>query len=549
MRWPYKSEMPFHRSLTSDFLLLLGLGSALLGALFMEPWFAAFSVLMLVTSLLARTVDQETQRSLWPCALPLYVCLLLPMNYDTVIITRLQAYSAQFTSQLLDLLGLGHLMNGTVIIVPNVGEYGVEEACSGVVSFFTLLAITAVFVVWARRVATPKAFISIFLVMTGLILGIVEYSTTGLGYLSLLGIGLILMGLVGFRAAVLLMSAVFWALFINTVRIMTIPLADYHLELDLAHGVAHDVLGYAVLLLGVLLVLSTDQFLLFLFGPVETSSEESGQYSKSITKFWNGFLSGGDRNRKRRRPRKPVSKLGRAMIWAVAVFMIGCGLFQLVDVQRSLAQPQYKIRFFDSDVTIDFEQDDIPEFVGGTWKRVNYATEDRSRGSDLGQRSDVWQFQAPRCRPVASLDQTFPGWHELTTCYKNLGWTLIDRTRIVPEAKEGEEPWAYIEANLEKETGEKGYLLFSHFDAFGEPVEAPERWGSINSFLIRARNRMSQRVRANLFDGETYQTQVFLQSYNGFDEEVKEEVKEQYLEIREMMRERFKEKRAADSAE
>jgi hypothetical protein len=229
--------------------------------------------------------------------------------------------------------------------------------------------------------------------------------------------------------------------------------------------------------------------------------------------------------------------------------MVGCGLFQLVDVQRSFAQPQYKIRFFDSDVTIDFEQDDIPEIVGGTWKRVNYATEDRSRGSDLGQRSDVWQFQAPRCRPVASLDQTFPGWHELTTCYKNLGWTLIDRTRIVPEAKEGEEPWAYIEVNLEKETGEKGYLLFSHFDAFGEPVEAPERWGSINSFIIRARNRMSQRVRANLFDSATYQTQVFLQSYNGFDEEVKEEVKEQYLEIREMMRERFKEKRESDPAE
>jgi hypothetical protein len=227
--------------------------------------------------------------------------------------------------------------------------------------------------------------------------------------------------------------------------------------------------------------------------------------------------------------------------------MIGCGLFQLVDVQRSLAQPQYRLRFFDTDVTVDFEQDDLPEFVGGTWKQEAYETEDRARGSDFGTRSDVWHFQAPRCRPTASLDQTFPGWHELTKCYRGIGWKLLDRTRFVPETKEGELPWAYIEATFEKETGEKGYLLFSHFDAEGEPVEAPARWGSINSFFIRARNRLSRRVRANLFDGETYQTQVFLQSYNGFDEEVKEEAKDRYLEIREFMRQRFKDKRAAES--
>ena len=546
MRWPRDNDMPFHRSIASDVLLIIGFGAAIMGAMFVEPWFAAFSVLMFVTSLLARTVDSETGRSLWPCALPMYVCMLLPLNYDTAIITNLQNYSAQFTSQLLDLIGMGHFMNGTVIIVPNVGEYGVEEACSGVVSFFTLLTITAIYVVWARRIAPPSPAVATIFVLAGVALCIFEYSTTGLGYWSVLGIGLILIGFLGFRAGVLMMSAVFWALFINTVRIMTIPLADYHLELDLSHGVAHDVLGYVALLFGVLLVLSTDQFLLFLFGPVEVTGEESGQFSKPITKFWNGFLAGG--GKRKRRERKPVSKLGRTIIWAVALVVVGCGLFQLVDVQRSLAQPQYKLRFFDTDVTVDFEQDDIPEFIGGTWKRVGYETEDRARGSDFGTRSDMWQFQAPRSRPVASLDQTFPGWHELTRCYQGLGWNLLERTHHTPEAKEGEEPWAYIIATFEKDTGEKGYLLFSHFDAFGQPVAAPEQWGTINSFFVRARNRLSRRIRANLFDGETYQTQVFLQSYNGFDDEVKEEAKQRYLEIRDVMRQRFKEKRAAEDA-
>lgn len=571
MRWPFNAEMPFHRSLASDVLLIIGLISAFIGLLFVEPWFAAFSVLMIITSLLARTYDGETKNSLWTCALPLYVCLALPMNYDSIVITRLQAYSAGFTSRLLDLIGLGHHMNGTVINVPGMQQYGVEEACSGIVSFFTLLAITAVFIVWSRRISTPRPVTTVMLLITGALLCVFDLSIgslvsasdttiTGMfrfivslqGYLMLTGLALMLISVLGFRAGVLIMSAVFWALFMNTVRIFLIPVSDYMLGFDLSHGIAHDLLGYTVLTIGALLIFSTDQFLMFLFGPVEATEDSAGQFGRSITKFWNSFLAGNtdeeSTTRRKSRSRKPVSGMGRKLIWAVAILMVGFGLFQLVDVQRSFAQPNLKFRFFDADVTVDYEENDVPQELEGNWKQVSYQTEDRTQGSDLGQRSDVWQFQAPRCLAAASIDQTFPGWHELTTCYKNQGWELQTRKRIAPEPKEGEIHWPYIEAHFVKNTGEKGYLLFSHFDAFGEPVDAPDKWGSLNSFIIRARNRFSHRIRANLFQGEIYQTQVFLRSFNRLDEDVQAEVNDRYLKLREIMRAKYKEKRLAEDA-
>lgn len=563
-RWPFDQKQPFQRSLISDILLVLGLGSAFLGLLFVEPWFSALSLMLIVTSLFARTMDKESPGTLWPCALPLYVYLILPNGMDFRLITKLQQYSAIYTSRLLDLAGLGHHMNGTVIKVPGQQEYGIEQACSGVQSFFTLLLVAVIFIVMSRRLNVPKIGTAIL----SIIAGISCFVLSSMPFISdfwsealvLAGVGFLIHSIVGFRATALILSAVFWAVFMNTIRILLIPLSDFLLGVDLSHGFAHDILGYSALALGILLLLSTDQFLLFVFGPVEPSSGESGPFGTLITKFWNGVLSGNteeseSERRKKRRGRKPITSAGRMFIWAVSGLMVAFGLWQLFDVQRSFAETDdLLVRFFDNDVTVDFEKNDMPEFVD-SWKQVNYEMQDRSIGSDLGQRSDVWQFRSPtNLAAVASLDQTFPGWHELTTCYANQGWKLVENGRVrkypsgLMEVPEGEQ-WTYIEAKFEKNTGEKGYLLFSHFDAFGEGMNAPENWGTLNSFLIRAKNRMSHRIRAQLFQGEAYQVQVFLTSFNDLDDELIREINLRYLEIREQIRQRFKDKRKPQAAE
>jgi exosortase len=562
-RWPFDQERPFYRSLASNILLALGLGAAFLGLIFVEPWFSALSLMLIVTSLFARTMDKESGGTLWPCALPLYVYLVLPNGMDFRLITKLQQYSAIYTSRLLDLAGLGHHMNGTVIKVPGQQEYGIEQACSGVQSFFTLLLVAVIFIVMSRRLNVPRigpAILSIIAGISCFVFSAMPFISEGWSEaLLLIGVGFLFQSVMGFRAAALILSAVFWAVFMNTIRILVIPMSEFLLDLDLSHGFAHDVLGYSALALGILLLFSTDQFLLFMFGPVEPSSAESGPFGSSIARFWNGVLSGsteeGESDRRRRRQgRQPITNRGRTFIWVASGLMVLFGAWQVFDVQKSFAQTDdLLVRFFDDNVMVDFGKDDMPENFD-TWEQVNYEMEQRFIGSDLGQRSDVWQFRSPTCAAVVSLDQTFPGWHELTTCYQNQGWKLVEngRARKYPselvDVPEGDQ-WTYIEAKFEKSTGEKGYLLFSHFDAMGEGMNAPENWGTLNSFLVRAKNRMSHRIRAQLFQGEAYQIQVFLTSFNDLDEELIKEVNLRYLEIREQIRERFRERRKQQALE
>ncbi len=553
-RWPFDAKQPFHRSVPSDLLYIVGLGAAFLGAIFVEPWFVAFSVMTIVASLFVRTLDKESLTNLWPCALPLFVFLKLPCNFDYQLITKLQQYSAIYTSRLLDLAGLGHHMDGVVIKIPGMQDYGIEEACSGIQSFFTLMLVATIFLVATRRIRVPKMGFGVIALLAALTAFMIRVSLTSAGWLespflidltTMLMAGLVLFSLIGFQSTALLLSAIFWAVFMNTLRILTIPLANQFLEYDLSKGMSHDILGYCVLALGILLILSTDQFLQFLFGPVE-SSDETSQMGSGISKFWNNIISGGsteevlEKTGKLRLQRKPISSNGYRFILIITGLIGVFGLFQSVDAFRSWSHPDLVTRFFNDDMIVDFEKQDMLETIGG-WKQVGYKPENRHHGADHGQRSDVWQFRSPAhsCSAICSLDQPFPGWHELTICYRNQGWKMVKRTRVTPETAGDEEPWPYIQAMFERDTGEKGFLVFSLFNSFGDGVEAPRQYGNVEWFILAAQNRLSHRIRAQLYQGEAYQTQLFSTSFNKFDDELKAELAATHLKIRQHIRGQF----------
>lgn len=553
-RWPFDARQPFHRSKISDFLFVAGLVASLLGAMFVEPWFVAASVMIIVASLFARTLDKESLTNLWPCALPLFVFLKLPCSFDVQLITKLQKYSAEYTSRLLDLAGLGHHMNGVVIKIPGLQDYGIEEACSGIQSFFTLMLVATIFLVTSRRVRTPKLGYGVLALIAAAVLFVLRIALLSSPFLIdlstvLIG-GLFLFSLLGFQSAALLMSAVFWAVFMNTLRILLIPLAEHFFDLNLASGISHDILGYSVLALGVLLILSTDQFFYFLFGPVE-GSDSSESIGSGISKFWNNILSGGSKEedleeaKKLQLKRAPVSAGGQRFIWILACLIVALGLFQTVDVYRSWSHDDFGLRFFDDDMIVDFEKQDMPETFG-IWKQVGYLPENRHTAADHGQRSDTWQYRSPShsCSAVASLDQPFPGWHELTICYRNQGWKMTSRKRVNPEKVGDEEPWPYIKASFKKDTGEKGFLVFSLFNSFGGGFDAPRKYGDWEWFVYAAQNRLSHRVRAQLFQGETYQTQLFSTSFNEYDDELKAELISTHIQMRDRLRSQFLKKTA-----
>ena len=504
-RWPKEAKMPFHRSVLSDLLLMLGVLFAIVCVLFVWPSAAAGSIMLLIASLLARTVDKETLKSLWPASLPMFVFLTLPAGTDIQLITWLQRVSAFWTSRLLDLYGLGHFMNGTVIQVPGKEHYGIEAACSGVQSFFTLVFIAVLFIVVFRR---PF-----------------------------------------FRSTLLILSAVFWALFMNTVRIFLIPVLD-QFDIDVAHGFPHALLGWGTLAIGVMLLLSTDQFMTFMFGPVDPEVGRSGPFGKLMTKIWNGLVSGEQQDgeskkRKKKKTRKPITNAGKLVIWTLCGLLAVTGLWSSFDVAKSFATAPSYVRFFDSEVMRSFEENDLPQKID-QWTAMEdgHAIDIRERGSDLGRRSDRWKYKGTQFATTISLDQPFPGWHELTTCYRNSGWELVDRVRKdstdTGVDATASQQWPYIVAEFKRETGERGFLVFAMFNSVGEPVNPPATWNRMVHFFSGVGNRMSSRVRASLFDNSTYQIQAFTSSYgNGLEQASKKEIETHFLKIREILKEKF----------
>jgi exosortase len=507
-RWPKANRQPFIESTFSNVLLVAGLLAGLMGVWFLEPWFAAMSAILLVTSLLARTMDSDTGHSMWTAALPLYVTLTLPFNGDMQLITWLQRVAAQLTSRLLDLIGIGHYLPGTVIQMPGK-EYGIEQMCSGVQSFFTLLFVAVAFVVWMRR---PW-----------------------------------------FRSLLLIAAAVFWAIFMNTISILLIPIFDVYFEWDFSTGVQHAILGYCTLALGIFLLLSTDQFLMFMFGPVESSSGHAGPFGRFFTRVWNNLLAGEDDDediKKRKRRREPLTTVSRIFAWAVAVPLILASAYVLIDVFKSYSAPgKQRISFFNTNVIYPFTETDLPERYDD-WELLKYEPETRSRSSDLGLRSDGWQYQSkqPAYRCHISFDQTFPGWHELTRCYLNGGWKFEQSDRVRRDEATGneDERWSFIQVELEKDTGEKGFLLFCMFDAFGEPYAAPAEWGTVTSIITRAKSRLNHRIRASLWQSEAYQFQLFISDYQEIPQIVKDDATVHFLKIREIVRQKFLEKKTGE---
>jgi len=506
LRWPKGAKRKFQSSALATLLLLGGLALGLLGYLFVEPWFGAASAACFAASLYARAVEDETNTTLLSLSLLAFFCVRPPFDADQRLITWLQTVSAKFTSELLDLVGYAHYMPGTVFIAPGGKSFEVEQACSGVQSFFSLLFVAILLVVMQRRN--------------------------------------------WFRGGLLILSAAFWAVFMNTVRILAIPFADWVFQWDLSSGAPHEILGYLTLLLGILMLLSTDQLLMFVFGPVEAFGEERKSTFRGFTKFWNKVIS-GQAKVEDKSLRREMSVTSRLLSWVVAGILAVGAFWNLFDVYQSFTNSDLKLRFFDGNVLVPLAEKDLPTDLG-TWKLAEqgYMVMNRDRGSDFGQISDSWTYVTGRNRVIFSFDQAFPGWHDLTICYRNMGWKEPNDVRFTKLPDEDSnartKDWNYVICDFTKETGETGFLVFSLFDAFGEPYDCPKRfdyWAALPDRIIA---RMNHRIRSNLFRGETYQAQAFISTYGTIDDQTKEEVIEKFLEVREIMRDRFLEHRKAE---
>ncbi len=414
---------------------VIGVTLSLFSSVVVSPWLAYLGFALTIVAWLAPATDNRSGASLCYLAWPLFLVWKPPYNdiatADTYLITFLQKLSASLSSPLLDILTIPHYMQGTIITLAD-RSFGVEEACSGVQSFFAILCIAAMLMVWNRR--------------------------------SLI------------HSLIVVVSSIVWAIVMNTLRITVIPPASLWLSIDLSHGMPHQILGFATMGLAFWMLYSTDNLLVYWFGSGEADldPDESVKVARTNKQTWS------------------------LIVYPILLLLSISAVVQSLDLQKKA------VRLVGGNIFLPLQGDDLPSNIN-EWQKVSYQQQRRTNDADFGEQSDVWIFQDSDHQATFSLDQTFRLWHDLTVCYGNTGWKIVEQNVVFGD----DDQWPVVSAFFERNDGRHAIVMFCLFDRAGQPLEVPgyeSWWSSIG-------NRIAKRFSfdaGDLFREQTcYQAQVF----------------------------------------
>ncbi len=387
--------------------LTLALG-ILCGAIALDsPWLAAVSLPILLSSLSYAAGGWTLLRAMLPALVMLGVLVPPPFELDRSLVLWLQRQTTTWSSTLLDLIGVTHLIAGNVVELPGQ-RLLVDEACSGVNSLFVIVACT-LFVIFAER--RPLVW-----------------------------------------ALLLLTAAIGWVLLANVLRVFLLTLLKGRYQIDLTTGWKHDVFGFLLFGIALLLIWSTDRFLRFLFSPIDESllAPESAIPSSAKKVLID------------RKPTTFPDGIGLLTSWGL---MLPALLLAVLQVDILLADGMVAPNLSPAKSLDQLSGATLPK-EWGRWKQVEFETRTRNPGSYFGEVSKTWMYELGRNTAAYSVDYPFPAWHDLTRCYTSQGWVITQEEVHPPE----DNRLGFVEVVMNRPGYREGYLIFSQFDRHGEPL-------------------------------------------------------------------------------
>ena len=466
--------------------LFLGLAivPVVVGNLIFDVNIMAAGLFFVFASFLGRIYDRKTFQSLLPAAFILLPAVRPPSNIDIKAISFLQQFTTTVASKILDVLGVLHNVQGNTIIMPDGGQFFIEEACSGVQSFFTLIFCAIAFSVFERR----KLLHTVLLVV----------------------------------------AATFWSAFANTIRVFSICAADT-IDVDLANGMAHTALGYACLAFGIVMLYSTDAFLNYLLGTEQNVHSDSPSLGTRFIQIFSPNYNPSSRS-SRRAKSSLVSKIGIGFAGAL-ILLVSLTPFVRLGIGRligSITEQRFEVEELSPGLMGD-EQQEIGDAKPVNWNIKSIELKKREHNSDWGTYSNFWMANSDKIKNITlSCDYPFFAFHELSGCYRGSGWKINSRT-INTEANE----IPFVEVEMTRNTVEKGFLMFSLIDRFGTPV--PIETADINrsNILQRAINSFNRRLFRNYGPGtQSFQFQSFHSSNRELTDSQKEEIRQLFIHSR-----------------
>jgi exosortase len=436
-------------------IMLGGIGCflAVFATIVVSAWLGYLGLIFTLAAWFSTQVDRETNDRLTYLAWPLLIAWQPPYSdlatADTYLITYLQQLSADMSSQLLDVLGVIHVLVGNVIQLPDQ-SLSIEQGCSGVQSFFAIVCVSSLMMISFRRT--------------------------------------------WFHSVIIVLSSVFWTVVMNTIRITMIPIASNLLSVDLTHGTPHEILGFAAMGVATWMLLATDQIVAILLrNPPVGQTFPRVVPEERIANLVAGDVAGSMQR-----------WLRNGFAW-FAISILGFNsLIQINDIQKKT------LRLFEGNLFLDLEESDLPERIA-TWEQLDYELIRRTNVADFGERSDIWEFGDSRVKVMVSLDQTFRMWHDLSICYRNAGWRIVDEKVLYGK----NESWPFVVVDFDRPDGRMATLVYCLFDRSGLPLEVPGQLDVFSATWKRIERRFSFSS-SELFREQTcFQVQLFLQTNSG----------------------------------
>ncbi len=300
-----------------------------------------------------------------PALVLLAVLLPPPLDLDRHLMLLLQRKTTHWSSQVLDLLGVFHVMAGNVVEVGGQ-RLLVEEACSGITSLFVVVAATIFFIFQAERPAL--------------------------------------------WAVPLFAAAVAWVLLANVARVVVLTVLKVNHGIDLTEGWRHEALGFLLFGTALLMIWSTDRFLRFLLTPSLPLRPLAPDQEEDEPEEEPTVLPDLSRRRLGAWALAAAFALVVALQWDSYGFARGAGNTPPAPADLS-----------------GLSVDTLPR-AWGPWERDRFATETRNPGSYFGEVSKAWTYTRGQNMAAFSLDYPFPFWHDLTYCYTSQGWVVDGQT-------------------------------------------------------------------------------------------------------------------------
>jgi len=429
---------------------------------------------------------------------PMWFALALispPFVLATWFIQKLQSVATSIASYWLDYFNIYHYTTGVSILTPN-SSYLVKDACSGIQSVFAAIAL-GVFYGAMRRYHVA-------------------------------------------RFLLLLTQLVFWVLVANSLRVFLIMYMKERYQIDLIEGFLHEMVGVITFMLGLALAMSFDhlsRFLVPLYEPDDLIVERNAVAPANAPVVV---------------PSEDVAPAVRpwALLEYVPARIVSYPVLGLILAVSSLSVaafykfevPQLKIVTIKDLVdkcVLDFSQIDeemMPPQLNG-WSQVGYEKEERDEDSTFGGMvSYRWQYMHPDGRRVVlSIDGPYDHWHDLSVCYRQVGWEMVstDRASFARLSR----PAVAYDLHMRRGGVDQGQSIFLCWDQTGRNIEAPENYGAVlTTFVSRLRNLFNE---PKPIVGGAIQLQLYSQKAMSFSPAEHEENRQLFWAATEWLTQKF----------